>query len=118
MQFVWKIVEFPETLIVQGIQTSDNLRTAPVRHMEYAETLEVLEFPVVQHIQHALLWWNTLPSACHDLQSTSSCGQIHFSSSTRTRSTSTCERVHDTIAARASCPGCAGFSGADHRDHH
>ena len=47
MQFVWKIVEFPEILIVQDIQTSENLKTAPVRHMEFAETLEVLEFPVV-----------------------------------------------------------------------
>ena len=56
MQFVWKIVEFPEILIVRGIQTSDYLRTAPVRHMEYAETLEVLEVPVVQHIQPALPW--------------------------------------------------------------
>ena len=77
-----------------------------------------------------LWWWSMFnllrgrircSSACHDLHSTFSCGRIHFSSSSRTRSTSTCgrvcgtlscDRVHDTIAARASRPGCAGFSGA------
>ena len=99
-----------DLLIVHGFQTSENLRTASVRHMEFAETVEVLECPVVvEHVQPAPVVEYVAPAPAIDLHSTCSCGRIHFSVSSRTRSTSTCgrvcgtlscDRVHDTIAAR------------------
>ena len=73
MQIVGKIVELPEILIVQGFQTSESLRTAPARHMGFAETVEVLEFPVVvEHVQPAPVVEYVAPAPAIDLHSTCS----------------------------------------------
>ena len=78
VQIVGKIVEFPEimipeVLIVQGFQTFENLRTAPARHMEFVETVEVLEFPlVVEHVHPAPVVEYVAPAPAIDLHSTCS----------------------------------------------
>ena len=63
MQIVGKIFELPEILIVEGTQTSENLRTVAVRRVECAETVDVLEFAVVvEHVQPAPVAESVIPA--------------------------------------------------------
>ena len=43
-QIIGKIFEIPDIQSAYGTQTSERLKTAPVRHVEFSETVEVMEF--------------------------------------------------------------------------
>ena len=65
LQFIEKTVEIPDFLLCQGTQTAESSEIAPVRHVSFAETVEVVEFephhsavpvlpdPVVQGVAYA-----------------------------------------------------------------
>ena len=44
VQITEDTVETPDIQTVQGTQKSENLGTAPVRHVKFAETVEMVEF--------------------------------------------------------------------------
>ena len=75
LQFIKKTVEIPDFLLCQGTQTAESSEIAPVRHVSFAETVEVVEFephhtavpvcldPVVQGVAYAVLAKYNAPAA-------------------------------------------------------
>ena len=47
--FIEKTVEIPDFLLCQGTQTAESSAIAPVRHVPFAETVEVVEFDPAVH---------------------------------------------------------------------